>query len=313
MLCTMLGKLKALCAPLLLAMLVIVYSASQATAEEVWRVSKSSGEVAVTSPGGEQAPLIAGATLKPGDNVRTGQNGRVLLMRGEESILVSPNSSIGVPMPKKDGQRVGIDTTIIQQSGSILLEVEKKNVQHFQVETPYLAAVVKGTQFRVTVGNKESRVDVLRGQVEVADFKTGQFAMVAPGQAAQVSDAGKVGLALSGTGIFAPIQQGTPRASTVAALPVAAEAVAEAKPATRMASAFADTQWMHGTTQARMPDDNSWLSAFMPSKVFGGTSGHHTTTDDITLSIAFSILIGAAVTIGVAAQRRRKARKTIQS
>ena len=86
-----------------------------------------------------------------------------------------------------------------------------------------------------------------------------------------------------------------------------------AKPATRVASALADTQWMHGTTQARMPDDNSWLSAFMPSKVFGGNSGHHTTTDDITLSIAFSILIGAAVTIGVAAQRRRKARKTIQS
>ena len=309
----MLGKFKALCAPLLLAMLVIVYSASQVTAEEVWRVSKSSGEVSVTSPGGEQAPLIAGAMLKPGDSVRTGQNGRVLLMRGEESILVSPNSSIGVPMPKKDGQRVGIDTTIIQQSGSILLEVEKKNVQHFQVETPYLAAVVKGTQFRVTVGDKESRVDVLRGQVEVADFKTGQFAMVAPGQAAQVSDMGKVGLALSGTGIFAPIQQGTPRTSTVAALPVVPEAAMVAKPASRVASALADTQWMHGTTQARVPDENSWLSAFMPSKVFGGTSGHHTTTDDITLSIAFSILIGAAVTIGVAAQRRRKARKTIQS
>jgi hypothetical protein len=309
----MFGKLKALCAPLLLAMLVIVYSASQAAADEVWRVSKSSGEVSVTSPGGEQAPLIAGAMLKPGDNVRTGQNGRVLLMRGEESILVSPNSSIGVPLPKKDGQRVGIETTIIQQSGSILLEVEKKNVQHFQVETPYLAAVVKGTQFRVTVGSRESRVDVLRGQVEVADFKTGQFAMVAPGQAAQVSEIGKVGLALSGTGIFAPIQQGTPRTTTVAALPVAPEAVMEAKPATRVASALADTQWMHGTTQARMPDDNSWLSAFMPSRVFGGTSSHHTTTDDITLSIAFSILIGAAVTIGVAAQRRRKARKTIQS
>jgi hypothetical protein len=306
----MLGKLKALCAPLLLAMLVIVYSASQATAEEVWRVSKSSGEVAVTSPGGEQAPLIAGAMLKPGDNVRTGQNGRVLLMRGEESILVSPNSSIGIPAVKKDG----LQTTIIQQSGSILLEVEKKNVQHFQVETPYLAAVVKGTQFRVTVGNKESRVDVLRGQVEVADFKTGQFAMVAPGQAAQVSDIGNVGLALSGAGIFAPIQQGTPRTSTVAALPIAPEAAMAAKPASRVASALADTQWMYSTTQAHMPDDNSWLSAFMPSRVFGsGTSAHRTTTDDITLSIVFSILIGAAVTIGVAAQRRRKARKTIQN
>ena len=305
----MLGKLKALCAPLLLATLVIVLSAPQVSAEEVWRVSKASGEVSVTSTAGDQAPLIAGATLKPGDNVKTGQNGRVLLMRGEESILVSPNSSIGVPVAKKGAPQNGVRTTIIQQSGSILLDVEK----HFQVETPYLAAVVKGTQFRVTVGGKESRVDVLRGQVEVADFKTGQFAMVAPGQAAQVSVLGNAGLSLSGSGVFAKIQQGMPRASTVAPLPMAAEpAAAEAKPATRMASALADTQWMHGTTQARVSDDN-WLSAFTPGKLFGGSSGHRTTTEDITLSIAFSILVGAFVTVGVAAQRRRKARKTIAS
>jgi hypothetical protein len=310
----MLGKLKALCAPLLLATLVIVLSAPKASAEEVWRVSKASGEVSVTSTAGDQAPLIAGATLKPGDSVKTGQNGRVLLMRGEESILVSPNSSIGVPVAKKGAPQNGVRTTIIQQSGSILLEVEKKNVQHFQVETPYLAAVVKGTQFRVTVGGKESRVDVLRGQVEVADFKTGQFAMVAPGQAAQVSVLGNAGLSLSGSGIFAKIQQGTPRTSTVAPLPMAAEpAAAEAKPATRMASALADTQWMHGTTQARMPEDASWLSSFVPGKLFGGSSGHRTTTEDITLSIAFSILVGAFVTVGVAAQRRRKARRTIDS
>ena len=78
-------------------------------------------------------------------------------------------------------------TTIIHQSGSILLDVEKRNVKHFEVETPYLAAVVKGTQFRVTVEQGAARVDVVRGQVEVTDFKSGQFAMVQPGQAAQVS------------------------------------------------------------------------------------------------------------------------------
>ena len=45
------------------------------------------------------------------------------------------------------------------EAGSILLDVEKRNVQHFEVETPYLAAVVKGTQFRVTVGPTGSRVE----------------------------------------------------------------------------------------------------------------------------------------------------------
>ena len=71
----------------------------------------------------------------------------MLLVRGEETILISPNSVIGVPAEKKDG----MSTTIVQQAGSILLEVEKRNVKHFEVETPYLAAVVKGTQFSVTV------------------------------------------------------------------------------------------------------------------------------------------------------------------
>ena len=135
-------------------------------------------------------------TLKPGDTIRTGRNGRVLLVRGEETILIAPNSVIGLPTEKKDG----LSTTILQQAGSILLEVEKRNVKHFEVETPYLAAVVKGTQFSVTVNAGNTRVDVSRGQVEVADFKSGQIAQVMPGQAATSFANGKSGLSLSGIG-----------------------------------------------------------------------------------------------------------------
>jgi hypothetical protein len=297
----MFGKIKTFCVLLTLAMLA---SAPSAQAQEVWRVSKASGEVSVTTPGGEQTPLIAGATLKAGDNVRTGQNGRVLLMRGAETILVSPNSSMGIPHPKKEG----VQTTIIQQTGSILLEVEKRNVHHFQVETPYLAAVVKGTQFRVTVDSKESRVDVLRGKVEVADFKTGQYAMVQPGQAAQVSAQGSSGLALSGAGMFAPIQKGVPRASSVT--PLAMPQTAESKPAgqqTRVALSAADTQWMRGSSQANAPQPSGW--DFGLPGLFGNSKGKRTTTEDITLSIAFSLIVGAAVAAGVGFQRRRKARK----
>src|SRR5258708_39110277 len=112
--------------------------------------------------------------MKPGDNIRPGRNGRVLLARGNETMLISPNSVVGIPAEKQDGSK----TTIIQQAGSILLEVEKRDSNHFTVETPYLAAVVKGTQFRVTVHNDDTQVDVLRGQVEVTDFKSGKYALV---------------------------------------------------------------------------------------------------------------------------------------
>jgi FecR protein len=124
-----------------LAMMLVLLAGSGAMAADdgVWSVSKSSGEVWISTTGAQQASLKQEDTLKPGDTIRTGRNGRVLLVRGEETILIAPNSVIGVPTEKKDG----LSTTILQQAGSILLEVEKKNVKHFEVETPYLAAVVK--------------------------------------------------------------------------------------------------------------------------------------------------------------------------
>src|SRR5689334_12240764 len=201
---------------LTMAVALVASSAAFAGDDGVWSISKSSGEVWVTTSGAEQVSLRQEAPLKPGDVIRTGRNGRVLLVRGEETILISPNSVIGLPTEKKDG----MSTTIQQQAGSILLEVEKRNVKHFEVETPYLAAVVKGTQFSVTVNGKSTRVEVRRGQVEVSDFKSGQIAQVMPGQAATTFAHGKKGLSLSGSGPFNPIEQGKPRASTLQRIPV---------------------------------------------------------------------------------------------
>jgi hypothetical protein len=199
-----------------MAVALVVSTSAFAGDDGIWSISKSSGEVWVTTTGAAQASLKQEDALKPGDTIRTGRNGRVLLTRGEETILVAPNSVIGVPAEKKDG----MSTTIQQQAGSILLEVEKRNVKHFEVETPYLAAVVKGTQFSVTVDGASTRVEVRRGQVEVSDFKSGQIAQVMPGQAATSFAHGKPGLSLSGSGTFNPIEQGQPRPSSIERVPV---------------------------------------------------------------------------------------------
>src|SRR5258708_7029385 len=202
----------------LLAAAFVLASASSALAADdgVWTVSKSSGEVWLSSTGAQPASLQPEETLKPGYTVRTGRTGRVLLQRGEAKILISPNSVVGLPTENKDG----LATTIMQQAGSILLDVEKRNVKHFEVETPYLAAVVKGTQFRVTVNAASTSVDVVRGQVEVADFRTGQIAQVMAGQHATAFANGKTGLSLGGSGTLAPIEQGKPRAPSVERVPV---------------------------------------------------------------------------------------------
>src|SRR5215203_1584328 len=203
---------KLLAATIMLAMASAVFAADGGD----WTVSKSSGEVWLTGSGVQQASLKQEDVLKPGDTIRTGRTGRVLLKRGDEMILVSPNSVVGVPAQKKEG----LSTTILQRAGSILLDVEKRNVKHFEVETPYLAAVVKGTQFRVTVNAGKTTVDVTRGQVEVADFKSGQIAQVMAGQHATAFANGKSGLSLGGSGTFSPIEHGKPRASSIERVPV---------------------------------------------------------------------------------------------
>ena len=203
---------------MLLATALVLATAPAAFAADdgAWTVSKSSGEVWLTSSGAQPASLTQEELLKPGDTVRTGRTGRVLLKRGEETMLISPNSVIGLPAEKKEG----LSTTIVQQAGSILLEVEKRNVRHFEVETPYLAAVVKGTQFRVTINAGSTSVDVIRGQVEVADFRSGQIAQVMPGQHATAFAQGKLGLSLSGSGAFSPIEAGKPRTPSIDRIPV---------------------------------------------------------------------------------------------
>lgn len=215
----MLAKSRITCASLLVVGLLQVSLALPASAADgmPWRVGKASGQVWTVTSGAQNAALTQDIELKPGDSIRTGPTGRVLLTRGEETILISPNSAVSVPTDQKQD---GLSTTIIEQAGSILVHAEKRNVKHFQVETPYLAAVVKGTHFRVDVTKTGSQVAVLEGRVEVSDFKTGQIALVLPGQAAHVQSFGNRGLTLSGSGKFNPIERGAPRTPSFDRIPV---------------------------------------------------------------------------------------------
>jgi hypothetical protein len=202
---------KRLFAPAVLALVLVLQPLSMRAEDAAWTVSRSSGEAWLTVSGAQPAALSEQASLRPGDGIRTGHNGRVLLTRGEETILVAPNSAISLPRETKDG----LSTTILQQAGSILLRVEKRNENHFSVETPYLAAVVKGTQFTITVTKTDSRVGVVSGKVEVSDFKSGQHAFVLPGQMAKVSTSGPGGLSLSGSGTLSPVLPGEPRKPSI--------------------------------------------------------------------------------------------------
>jgi hypothetical protein len=178
-----------------------------------WVINKVSGKVSVGAAGSPARALAAGMSVSQGSTITTGANARAMLVRGSETLVVGPNSAIAI----QPGQG-GLTTTVLQKSGQLTVDVETKQAPHFSVETPFMAAVVKGTKFDVRVSARDASVAVQRGRVQVADFATGQTADITPGQRASVRQGGKPGLNLSGKGTMPAIQSGAPRAPLVTAL-----------------------------------------------------------------------------------------------
>jgi FecR protein len=131
--------------------------------------------------GGQWVELVRGTIIADGQSVRTGPDGRLDLVRGAEKVQLGSNTQILI----HEGD--GNVTSIVQASGELTAEVERRNVQHFSVQTPYLAAVVKGTIFRVVVGSGMAHVEVDRGTVQVQDRLNDLVVDIVRGQEAQVS------------------------------------------------------------------------------------------------------------------------------
>ena len=205
----MLTVAKASCIAVLFLMGAGVCGRTGAYAQDfTWHVGKSWGDFWIN------AQLVSGdgnPTVGPGDNIRTGLNGGVVLVRGKESILISPDTDVSIS--RNDGDEMS--TTINQRTGSITLEVEPNDMEHFQVETPYLAAAAKGSNLRVVVDDNDASVHAFRGEVEVSDFRAGQRVLIRTAQTAKTSIHARAGLSLSGTDEFAEIRQDTPRHSRV--------------------------------------------------------------------------------------------------
>jgi hypothetical protein len=301
----MFDRIKTALALVMPAILVVLCAGTDALADNaVWRVSKSTGEVWVTTSGAQQVSLKSDAMLQPGDSISTGRNGRVLLVRGNEKILISPNSVIGVPA-KSEGSL----TTITQQAGTILFSVEKQDRKHFEVETPFLAAVVRGTQFRVAVNGNGAQVDVAQGQVEVSDFRSGQYALVHPGQTAKTWAQGLPGLSLTGSGSFSRIQYGVPRASTLAPMPMPDEGRA-APNGTLRSAAWNKAEQGFAAFEGNDGHDGLWDSVvdFVRRSVGLGDRAQGRNANEPYI-IAIPLLFGGAIAVAVAVRRKRQRQK----
>lgn len=174
-----------LCRVSLAAMFAGIFLASPAlAAPAVWEVTERSGEVSVDA-GGVVTAAERGLALSPGDIVETGEAGRAVIVRGAEYVILSPRSRIRIAVPGAADQK----TQISQAFGTAEFRIQKKENVNFGVRTPYLAAVVKGTEFNVTVTDAGARVQVTEGRVEVSTLDGGASDIIVPGSVARV-DAG---------------------------------------------------------------------------------------------------------------------------
>jgi hypothetical protein len=166
---------------LAVAALFVAAFPSTVQAGDGWRVVDAAGVVRVGGPGFMPVSLTRDQEL-PADAWIETASGRAVLVRGHETVVVEPNSRIQLP-----GAPVNGNTQVLQTLGSALYKIGKQKKPHFQVDTPYMAAVVKGTAFTVTVGDDQAAVAVTEGLVEVSTPGLEDVEFVRPGFTALVS------------------------------------------------------------------------------------------------------------------------------
>ncbi|OYX30173.1 MAG: hypothetical protein B7Z01_14895 [Brevundimonas subvibrioides] len=146
-----------------------------------WQLREVSGSVRVALPARAATNGTVGQVLPIGTSVTTGQGGRAVIVDGDQRIVVGPSSRTTLA-PEQGGV-----TRILQDLGSALFQVDRRSRPHFRVETPLLAAVVKGTTFTISVDAQGDRVHVAEGLVEVRSNSGNATSDVAAGATAVVT------------------------------------------------------------------------------------------------------------------------------
>ncbi len=142
-----------------------------------WTLVRASGDVRVNTDGANWHRISTNSALRAGDSLWTGRNGRALIRNSHSTVIVAPNSMVRIPNRELSSNK----SVLFHYLGEVSAQVEKRRGDHFSVQTPYLAAIVKGTRFTVTVTKLTTEVNVQQGRVEVRDLDTGQIVRLGPG------------------------------------------------------------------------------------------------------------------------------------
>jgi len=158
-------------------------------------VQSPSGEVLVYrggEGGTDSVQAAAGMKLDAGDRVTTGDDGSVLLIFFEGSVIeIGPGSDVSVEELARDADTGSTTVSLRQIVGSTVNRVEKlaDSSSKYEIETPSGVAVVRGTTFSLDVdenGNTELHTD----EGNVWFTAGGVTVLVGPGEEASASPGG---------------------------------------------------------------------------------------------------------------------------
>lgn len=178
-----------------------------------WKVVAIRSPATIATASGSWIPLSLGATVPDGSWVSTGGGGRLTLGRARDVIQVRPGSVASISSPRAPSSMVAV---VKQKFGRLLFDIEPGSDHGFRVETPFLTAVVKGTEFNVSVSREQARLTVEEGEVEAIDVVAGFSATVFQGQTVLLDATTPASLILSGPGPKIVLVEVAPTQPTVA-------------------------------------------------------------------------------------------------
>jgi len=148
--------------------------------------------------------------LKDGDRVTTGSQGRTLATKGSDILKLEPKTTITIGNQTRA-------TTIELLDGALHVKAGKRHDgETLSIETQYLVATVKGTEFIVATTDSGTAVSVTEGVVSVRSTYSSQAFDVVPGQTAVVST----------TQVLLPTIVATPAGGGIAAIEAAVSGTA---------------------------------------------------------------------------------------
>jgi hypothetical protein len=166
-------------------------AADPAVGAGAWLAEEIRGTVRVRAAGEAPAgwqPLQAATPIAGQSEIATGSDGLAVLDNGVDQIKLTPNSRLVLPPDQGEGLM-----TIIEESlGNIFYSIGSRPNRSFEVDSPYLVVLVKGTKFTVNANYLGDSVTVTEGTVEVRAAAGGNAAgtLIGPGQTASVGAGG---------------------------------------------------------------------------------------------------------------------------